>query len=133
MPLKSVGKTPGARVRGGATEEMSLYAPLIEYRIAAMALDHFFENAVEANVPLETALSASGWWHRKIVHERVNRFSERWCLLFEAMATFRERVQDQIPLDNVQIADDLTVTWDVRDGRRDPETVTWVPLDDGRF
>lgn len=130
MPIRSVGATPGTRVRDGGREEMSLYAPLVDYRVMAMALDSFFENVVEANVPLESHL-VSGWWHRKIVHERVNRFSERWCLIYECIANLRERLVDQMPLDNVDIAPDLTVTWSANG--REPETLTWVAIEKERF
>lgn len=111
--------------RDGFIEEKSLYAPLIEYRVMTMALDHFFKEVVEGNLPLGTS---EPWWERSIVPERVNRYSQNWCLMFECLAQLRDRIEQQgIYADQVQIDANLAFTY--RSNRRpgDPEPIEWVP------
>jgi hypothetical protein len=123
---------PIASRHGWEGEEYSFYAHLLEFKMLQMALDHFFKEVVDGNVPLGPPSPEDEWWDRAIQDELVTRYSEPWCLIFEALADIRERLQDAgIPLDRVRISDGLRVT--VTNGRRadswtvgeNEEPVTW--------
>lgn len=112
---------PTTSKRDAHLEDFSLYAELWEFRITAMALDHFFDEVVEGNVPLTTAES---WWDRKVVPERVNRYSENWAIVFEGLARMRERLEESgIPLDRIRI--DESLRFEYHDPRRGDEPITW--------
>lgn len=117
---------PSKCARDGYLEEKSLYAPMIEYRVMTMALDHFYREVVEGNLPLLMEGSAV-WWENRIVPELVNRYSKNWCLLYECLAHLRERIEEQgIYADQVQIDANLAFTY--KSNRRDhsPEPITWT-------
>jgi|SRR5213592_862817 len=123
---------PIASCHGWEGEEFSFYAHLLEFKMLQMALDHFFKEVVDGNVPLGPPSPADEWWDRAIQDELVTRYSEPWCLIFEALADIRERLQYAgIPLDRIRISDGLRVT--VTNGRRgdswtvgeNEEPVTW--------
>ena len=108
-------------------EDFSLYATLLEHKVMAMALDHFFREVVEGNVPLES-MSTDTWWEYDIVPERVNRFSQPWCLLYEALAQARRKLTNQgTPLHRVTIDENLHAKIETRYGVED---ITWEPGDD---
>jgi hypothetical protein len=91
-----------------------------------MALDHFFNEVVEGNVPLANT-NGTVWWEERIVTERVNRYSQNWCLLYECLAHLRERIESQgVYQDQVQIDQNLAFTF--KSNRRDhpPEPITWT-------
>jgi hypothetical protein len=105
-------------------EEFSFYAHLIEFKMLEMALDHFFREVVDGNVPLGPPDPDGHWWEQPIVNEMVNRYSEPWCLIFEALADVRERLQEAgIPLDRIRIDESLRVT--VTDRRGSEDKVVW--------
>ena len=110
-------------------EEKSLYAPLIEYATMILALDHFFREVVEGNVPLTSDPDGSEWWQRRILPERVNAYSRNWCVLFESLAQLRERIEEQgIYANQISIDANLNFTYASRRGR-DPEPITWEAND----
>jgi hypothetical protein len=105
-------------------EEFSFYGHLIEFKMLEMALDHFFREVVDGNVPLGPPDQDGHWWERSIQNEMVNRYSEPWCLIFEALADTRERLEEAgIPLDRLRIDESLRVT--VTDRRGSEEVVVW--------
>lgn len=117
---------PISSQHGWEGEEYSFYAHLIEFKMLQMALDHFFEEVVDGNVPLGPPSPDEQWWDRPIQGELVTRYSEPWCLIFEALADMRERLQDAgIPLDHIRISDSLRVTAVDRRGSRDEDQVIW--------
>jgi hypothetical protein len=112
---------PTTSKRGAHTEDFSLYAELWEFRITAMAMDHFFENVVDGNVPLT---SHPEWWHRQVVSERVTRFSENWAIVFEGLARMRQRLEESsIPIDRIRV--DESLRFEYHDARRGDEPITW--------
>jgi hypothetical protein len=109
---------------GREGEEFSFYAHLIEFKMLQMALDHFFKEVVDGNVPLGPPDPDGNWWERPIQDELVTRYSEPWCLIFEALADTRERLTEAgIPLDRLRIDENLRVT--VTDRRGSEEKVVW--------
>lgn len=117
MPIKS--KTDGF------AEEKSLYAPTVEYAVMILALDHFFAEVVEGNLPLNTA---ERWWDREIVNERVNRYSRNWCLLYECLSHLRDRLEEQgIYAEQVQIDETLAFTYKSHRRPGPPVPMEWEP------
>lgn len=118
MPIKSS--------RDGFSEEKSLYAPLIEYTVLEMALDHFFKEVVEGNVPL-SGTDGPDWWAQGVVPERVTRYSQNWCVLYECLSALRERLDSQgIYADQVQIDANLNFTWKSNRREYDPVPIEWT-------
>ena len=108
-----------------ATDDNSLYAELWEYALGVMALDHFFAEVIEGNVPLD---ANAQWWERKIVPERVNRYSQPWCLVFEGVARLRGRIESQISHSQVTFDHNLVGTsHERRDGKRE---LKWTDEED---
>lgn len=120
---------PTSSKSDGYQEENSLYAQLWEYRVTVMALDHFFAEVIEGNVPLT---NGDPWWDRGIVVERVNQYSKPWCLLFEAVSTMRERIESQVMHSLVEIDQNLKMSYHRR-GKADGDEITWVADENGRF
>jgi hypothetical protein len=111
--------------RDGFSEERSLYAPLIEYRVMTLALDHFFKEVVEGNLPLSG--SDNQWWEQGIVPERVNRYSKNWCVLYECLSQLRERIESQgVYADQVQIDANLDFTFKSNRREHPPEPIEWT-------
>lgn len=115
MPIKSDGKS------GGYTDENTLYARLWEYAVMALALDHFFTEVVEGNVPLD---ANEPWFQRSVVPERVNRYSEPWCLLFEGLSRVRARLEDQVGYSAVRFDHNLRATY--TDRRGNEAVLSWT-------
>ena len=106
-------------------DNMSLYGPRWEYTIMAMALDHFFREVVEGNVPLTGDHGDERWWTQYVVVERVNRFNQNWCLLYEGLAHMRESMGEQgIGFDQIKIDANLKFTFDYR-GRGQAVPIEW--------
>jgi hypothetical protein len=115
---------PATCKRDGFQEDMSLYAETWEYAVMALALDHFYREVVEGNVPLN---GDQPWWEQRIVAERVGRYAEPWCLLFEGLSSLRSRLESQVPYSVVEIDQNLRFTYTGR-RRRDSdaaEPITW--------
>jgi hypothetical protein len=106
------------------SDEYHFYGHLIEFKLMQMALDHFFEKVVDGNLPLGQPDPDGRWWERRILDELVTRYSEPWCLIFEALADARERLADSdIPIDRIIVNESLRVT--VTDRRGSEEVVVW--------
>lgn len=90
-----------------------------EAAIMVLALDHFFAEVVEGNLPLNQAES---WWNREPVPERVNRYSENWAVLFEGLARVRERLEQCTHHGWVEADANLNFTY-TRRGK--PNPVKW--------
>lgn len=117
---------PSKANRDGYLEEKSLYAPMVEYTVMGMALDHFFKEVVEGNVPL-TNHNGTVWWQQNIVTERVNRYSQNWCLLYEFLSHLRDRLEEQgIYADQVQIDANLNFTFKSNRREYDPVPIEWT-------
>lgn len=102
-------------------EEFSSYAPLWQWAIVRMALDHFFEDVVEGNVPLTVLHDV--WWEQRVIPERVTKYHTNWALLFEGLADARLRLDSNVPHTYVQISEALEFAYsDRRDG---PSPITW--------
>lgn len=123
MPIKS--RTDGF------LGENSLYAPIQEFATLVLALDHFYREVVEGNAPLTNrGDSTERWWEQRVVPERVNRYSRNWCLLYEVLASLRERIEAQsVRYEEVRIDADLNFTYHGhRRGQDEPaEPMEWVP------
>jgi hypothetical protein len=114
---------------GSEGEEFSFYADLIQFKAVEMALDHFFMEVVQGNVPLTDTPDL--WWEREIIPERVNRYSQPWCLLFEALSMAMSKMTNNgIPLDKVEFDTNLKAIIHTRYGDED---ITWVKNEDSRF
>jgi len=110
----------------GFMEDMTLYAEVWEYAIMVMALDHFYREVVEGNVPLTNRGDPTEpWWEQRIVPERVNHYSEPWCLLFEGLAQLRGRIDNQVPYSHVQIDANLRFTYTSHRSHGKDEPITW--------
>jgi hypothetical protein len=110
--------------RDGFIEEKSLYAPLIEYRVMILALDHFFREVVEGNLPLS---GTDNQWEQGIVPERVTRYSKNWCVLYETLAHLRERVEEQgIYADQVTVDANLDFAFKSNRREHDPAPIEWT-------
>ena len=114
---------------GNWQEEVSFYCPLWEWAVVRMALDHFFKDVVEGNVPLTD--EAEDWWGERVVAERVTRFHKNWALLFEGLAAFRDRMDNNVPHSQVSISEALEFTY--KDRRRGDALIEWAPDGEGRF
>lgn len=113
--------------RAGWEHEKSLYAPTIEYTVMTLALDHFFREVVEGNLPLNPQDHGGPWWEQSIVPERVNRYSRNWCLLYECLSHLRERIESQdIYADQVKIDEGLNFTWRSNRREHDPVPIEWT-------
>lgn len=100
-------------------EEFGVYAECLEWETVTMALDSFFREVIDGNVPLT---NAEDWWQRQIIPDRVNRFNANWCLLFTAIAMFRERVGETIPK-NVRADENLR--WEALTRGGDWKPLVW--------
>ena len=120
---------PTSKSGGNWQEEVSFYCPLREWAVIRMALDHFFKDVVEANVPLTN--HAEDWWGEKVVAERVTRFTKNWALLYEGLAAFRDRMDSNVPHSLVSINEALEFTF--TDRRRGDTPIEWSPDGEGRF
>jgi hypothetical protein len=102
--------------------DLSVYMTNLGRAALLMALDHYFHDVIEGNVPLED-LDASGgaWCHLKVVPERVNRFNANWCVLFEALAQVKANALDQSP---EVVRADANLNWATK-VRRETD---WKPL-----
>jgi len=110
----------------GYMEDLSLYAETWEYAIMALALDHFYREVVEGNVPLTNRGDPTEqWWEQRIVTERVTRYSEPWCLLYEGLSHLRDRLESQVPYSVVEIDQNLRFTYTGRRSRDGAEPITW--------
>jgi hypothetical protein len=90
-----------------AQEDYTLYCELWEWKIIVMALDHFFEEIVQGNVPLT---EAEPWWDRNVIPERVTRFHKNWALLFEGLSRARQRLTESgIPMNYMEIDPNLNM------------------------
>lgn len=110
-----------SKSRGSWDEEMSSYATLWEWAVVRMALDHFFKDVVEGNVPLTN--DGSEWWERRVVHSQVTPYHKNWALLFEGLANARGRLDGNVPHSTVQISEALEFTYD--DRRNGTVPITW--------
>jgi hypothetical protein len=118
MPIKCA--------RDGFIEEKTLYAPLIEYAVMVQALDNFFDEVVQGNVPLVTDNGVK-WWERQIVAERVNRYSQNWCVMFECLAHLRGRLEEQgIYADQITIDPNLRFSFKSNRRSAGPEPIEWT-------
>jgi len=121
MPIKGPAN-------GYHRNDLTVYMSQIGRAALLMALDHYFHDVVEANVPLEDA-GEDKWAYRKIIPSRVNRFNENWCVLFEALAQVKANALDQSP-EVVRADTGLTLAWTTRRrGDRDWHPLVWAAED----
>lgn len=119
MPARS-------KSQGTWDEEFSSYAPMWEWAIVRMALDHFFRDVVEGNVPLTNG--RENWFEERVVEERVTRYHRNWALLFEGLADARLRLEGNVPHGYIKVSESLEFTFDER--RKGPVPIEWGPRDD---
>jgi hypothetical protein len=95
--------------KGEWDADYGIYRELWQWAIARMALDYFFEELVQGNVPLT---DEEDWWRRRVIPERVTRFSTNWALVFEGLARFRETIEDNVPHPAIHIDPNLHFTYE---------------------
>lgn len=109
-------------------EEQSCYAPLWQWRVVCMALDHFFADVVEGNVPLTK--DGEDWWDERVIPERVTRYHKQWALVFEGLAGFRQNLSNNVAYELVTVTEALEFT--TTDRRRGgEEAIEWKADDEG--
>jgi hypothetical protein len=87
--------------------------------VARMALDHFFKDVVEGNVPLTN--DGEDWWDERVIPERITKYHKQWALVFEGLAAFRQGMDNGVPHQLISVNESLEfTTTDRRRGGEEP-------------